>query len=52
VRTCHALGAALPTPAVEAFDADLAALLSRDFPDEPLEVPHRVFALLIRPPRV
>lgn len=50
VRTCNALGAALATPAVEAFDADLAALLAADFPEEPLEVPHRVFALLIRPP--
>lgn len=50
VRTCNAIGAALPTAAVEAFDAELAALLDANFPDEPLHVPHRVFALLLRPP--
>jgi SAM-dependent methyltransferase len=50
VRTCNALGAVLPTAAVDAFDRELAALLAAEFPAEPLEVPHRVLALLLRPP--
>jgi SAM-dependent methyltransferase len=50
VRTCNAIGAALPAPAVDAFDADLAELLAARFPAQPLSVPHRVFALLLRPP--
>ena len=50
VRTCNAVGAVLPTPAVEAFDADLAAALSARHPEDPLQIPHRVFALLLRPP--
>jgi len=50
VRTCNAIGASLPAPAVEAFDADLAALLAAEFAAEPLAVPHLVFALLLRPP--
>jgi SAM-dependent methyltransferase len=52
VRTCNALGATLPDAAVEAFDAELAVLLAGEFPADPLEVPHRVFALVLRAPRV
>ena len=43
IRTCNGVGSALDTHQVEAFDAELAALLAAEFPDE-LTVPHRVFA--------
>lgn len=43
MRTCNGVGAALSAAQVERFDAELAELLSRDFPAE-LTVPHRVFA--------
>jgi hypothetical protein len=33
---------------VERFDRELAALLAEDYPDEPLEVPHRVWAVVGR----
>ena len=35
---------------VEVFDRALAAVLSDRFPDEPLQVPHRIFALLATAP--
>jgi hypothetical protein len=50
VRTCNAIGAVLPGPSVEAFDAELAAVLAAEHPEEPLEIPHRVSALILRPP--
>jgi len=50
VRTCNALGAVLPSAAVDAFDADLAAALAAQHPAQPLAIPHRVFALLAHPP--
>lgn len=43
VRTCNGVGSALTTEQVERFDADLAEMLSRDFPPD-LIVPHRIFA--------
>ncbi len=43
IRTCNGVGSALTDDAVESFDADLAGLLSREFPGD-LDVPHRVFA--------
>lgn len=42
IRTCNGVGAALPAPAVAAFDRELATMLEQEFP-EPLVVPHRVF---------
>ena len=50
MRTCNGVGASLPEPAVAAFDAALARLLAERFPAEPLDVPHRVWALLARAP--
>ncbi len=42
VRACSGVGASLAPRAVEAFDRDLAELLSTSFPAE-LVIPHRVF---------
>jgi SAM-dependent methyltransferase len=50
VRTCNALGAVLSKAAVDAFDAELAAVLAADHRGEPLQIPHRVWALLMRAP--
>ena len=46
IRASAGVGASLPPDRVAAFDADHAALLTERFPDDPLEVPHRVFALI------
>lgn len=43
VRTCNGVGAALSSEHVERFDAELADLLAREFPDR-LLVAHRIFA--------
>lgn len=48
IRASAGVGASLPPPEVARFDADLAALLARDFPREPLQVPHRVWAMKAR----
>jgi SAM-dependent methyltransferase len=50
MRTCNGVGASLPDPVVADFDAALARLLAERFPDEPLVVPHRVWALIARAP--
>lgn len=49
MRSCNGVGASLSEPGVANFDAALARLLARRFPDEPLAVPHRVWALIARP---
>jgi hypothetical protein len=43
IRTCNGVGAALTGKRVDRFDADLAEVLSREFPPD-LIVPHRIFA--------
>ena len=43
IRTCNGVGSAMSAEQVDRFDAELAALLAREFPGE-LCVPHRVFA--------
>jgi SAM-dependent methyltransferase len=50
IRASAWIGATLAPDAIAAFDADHAAMLARDFPDEPLAVPHRVWALVARAP--
>jgi SAM-dependent methyltransferase len=50
MRSCNGVGASLPTPAVAEFDAALGHLLATRFPDQPLAVPHRVWALIARAP--
>ncbi len=48
IRASAGVAASLPADAVAVFDDELATLLARDFPDEPLAVPHRVWALVAR----
>lgn len=43
IRTCNGIGSSLDAEEVEAFDADLADMLAREFPG-PLTIPHRIFA--------
>jgi len=50
IRASAGVGASLPPAAVEAFDAELAVLLARDFPGASLSIPHRVFVVLALPP--
>jgi SAM-dependent methyltransferase len=45
IRASAGVGGALDDPDVARFDAELAALLDARFPEEPLRVPHRVFAI-------
>lgn len=46
-----ALGGRLRAPERRRLDAELDAILRRRFPAEPLEIAHRVFALIARRPR-
>lgn len=50
VRASAGVAASLPLPLVEALDAELADLLNRDFPAEPIKIPHRLFVLTARAP--
>jgi SAM-dependent methyltransferase len=44
IRASAGVGASLEPEAVAAFDAEHAAMLARDFPADPMQVPHRVLA--------
>ena len=48
IRASAGVAASLAPAAVEAFDRDLAALLTPCFPDDPLAVLHRTWALACR----
>lgn len=48
MRSCNGVGATLPDKEVAAFDADLARLLRERFREEPMMVPHRIWALVGR----
>jgi len=48
MRSSNGVGASLSAAEVAAFDAELARLLRERFPEEPLVVPHRVWALVAR----
>jgi SAM-dependent methyltransferase len=50
IRASAGVGASLAPEAVAAFDRALADLLAARFPEEPLQVPHRVFAIVARAP--
>lgn len=51
IRASAGIRASLSNPAVAAFDAELAALLAARFPEDPLQVPHRVWAVSgVKPP--
>jgi SAM-dependent methyltransferase len=44
MRSYSGIGGSLPAAAVEAFDAEFAAVLKDKLPQEPLAVPHRLWA--------
>lgn len=46
IRASAGVAASLPPDKVAAFDTALGELVTRDFPAEPLRIPHRVFAAL------
>jgi SAM-dependent methyltransferase len=48
IRASAGVAASLDKDAVARFDAEHAALLAKRFPEQPLLVPHRVFALVGR----
>lgn len=50
VRANARVGASLPSEQVARFDAALGTLLAERFPENPLSVPHRVFALIATRP--
>ena len=50
IRASAGIAASLPADAVARFDAEHQALLARDFPDDPLAVPHRCWvAIAVKP---
>jgi SAM-dependent methyltransferase len=50
IRASAGVGATLPDDKVAAFDEAHAAMLAARFPEDPLAVPHRVFAAIGRKP--
>jgi hypothetical protein len=48
IRASAGVGGSLDPQQALKFDADLAALLAAEFPQDPLAVPHRVFAVVAR----
>jgi SAM-dependent methyltransferase len=52
IRASSGVAASLPPDAVERFNAEHAELLARDFPAEPLQIPHRVFVVWGQAPGV
>jgi len=49
MRTCNGVGSGgMSAEQVAAYDADLAALLAREFPEEPVHVAHRVWAMVLQ----
>jgi SAM-dependent methyltransferase len=51
IRASAGVAASLPADAVAGFDQELRKLLARDFPDDVLQVPHRVWAVIAHAPR-
>jgi SAM-dependent methyltransferase len=51
IRASAGVSASLSPHEVDAFDADHAAMLKREFPLEPLEIPHRCWAVWGRKPK-
>jgi len=50
IRASAGVGGSLAPEAVAGFDAALAALLAAEFPVEPLQIPHRCFAMIANAP--
>jgi SAM-dependent methyltransferase len=51
IRASAGVGGSLPPAEVERFDIEHKELLRQGFQQNPLTIPHRVFAILARPPR-
>jgi hypothetical protein len=47
IRACAGV-LTLPAESIAAFDADLAELLAKRFPEQPLLVEHRIFGIVAR----
>lgn len=53
IRTCNGVGSGGMThQQVNIFDNELAQMLEVDYPDEPLIIRHRVWAVVVRKPKV
>ncbi len=50
IRASAGVAASLDGEAVHRFDAEHSEMLAERFPEEPLEIPHRVWALIARRP--
>ncbi len=50
IRASAGVGASLGAEQVARFDVELKAMLARDFPRDPMDVHHRVFAIVSRAP--
>ena len=50
IRASAGVGASLPAAKVREFDDALAQLLTSCFPEEPMLIPHRLFAVTARAP--
>jgi hypothetical protein len=50
IRASAGVGASLPQDKVERFDREHGALLAERFAEEPLQVPHRLWAALATKP--
>ena len=48
IRASAGVGASMTPQQVEVFDHDLKTLLQRSFPEQPLRVHHRIFAVIAR----
>ena len=48
IRASAGVTATLPAERVETFDQELAELLKERFPEDPIDIPHRVFAVVGR----
>ncbi len=52
IRTCNGVGSgAMKDEQVATFDAELAEMLRREFPHEPLAIRHRIWAVVVRKPQ-
>ena len=52
IRASAGVAAALQAEVVQAFDEELAFILKERFPQDPMKVPHRVFAVVCRAPDI
>ena len=45
MRACGGVGGSMDSDTIVAFDHNLADLLSKEFPEDPLNIPHRIFVV-------